>query len=290
MRSLGLFAAVIGAIVACGPGARGGNGGGGDGGGGGGDGGGGGGGDGGGSNPGESLVYAHSGSALYRVDTTTLQAVEVGPLSGLGTASLTDLAIDKTGNMVGITLSKLFSIDSSTGATTLVKALSGQAQGETSLSYIPADLNDPNSADILVAANDQGDVYQIDPGTGSAALLGSYGSGAGGKIVSSGDIFGVRGLGIYATVNVGSASSDFLATIDPTTWAATPIGTTGTGFKNIFGLGFWAGTIYGFVDDKTNHTGAIISIDATTGVGTQLGGNTVEWFGAGVTTDAPILQ
>jgi hypothetical protein len=281
---------VLGALVACGPGPR--NGGGAD--------------AGSGSNHpgldagsnsgtdgnlqnGPSLVYAHSGTTLYRIDTTTLQPVEVGDMTGLGTSSLTDLAIDKAGNMVGITLSKLFSIDSSTGSATLVKALAGAAQGETSLSFIPSDLSDPNSADILVSANDQGDVYQIDPTTGDATQLGSYGSAALGKIVSSGDLIGVRGLGIYATVNIGSAGTDYLAKIDPTTWAATPLG-TGTGFSDIFGLGFWDGTIYGFVDDKANHTGTIISIDANTGAGTQLDGNTVEWFGAGVTTDAPIIE
>jgi hypothetical protein len=237
-----------------------------------------------GNNTGTSLVYAHTGSVLYRVDSSTLSTVEVGPLTGLGNEGLTDLAVDKNENMVGITLSKLYSIVPTTGAATLVSALPAAVNGATSLSYIPSDLTDPNSTDILVTADSKGAVYEIDPGTGSATMIGSYGSAAGGKIVSSGDLIGVRNLGIYATVNVGSAANDYLAKIDPATWAATPLG-TGTGFKNIFGLGFWAGTIYGFT-----MSGQMITIDINSGAGTMASSGTQQWFGAGVTTDAPIIQ
>jgi hypothetical protein len=246
-----------------------------------------------GSNGITSRVYAHSGSVLYRIDTVNFGTVQIGAMTGLGSASLTDLAVDKNDHMVGVTLNKLYSVDATTGAVTLIKDLSQSTHNPTSLSYVPADLNDPNSADILVTADSVGDVYQIDEMTGSASKLGSYGTVALGKVVSSGDLIGVRGLGIYATVDVGngsgSAANDYLAKIDPTSWTATPIG-TGTGYNNIFGLGFWAGKIYGFVDDKTNHTGKIISIDANTGVGSEILSANIEWYGAGVTTDAPIIE
>ena len=234
-----------------------------------------------------SRVYAHSATTLYKIDTTTLSAVMVGNMTGLGGQSLTDLAVDKNDQMVGITLDKLYGIDSQTGTVTLIKDLSQSASGFTSLSYIPTDINDPNSTDILVSANDQGAVYKIDPSTGAATMLGSYGTVALGKVVSSGDLVGIRGLGIYATVNIGTEPNDYLAKIDPTTWKATPLG-TGTGFKSIFGLGYWAGKFYGFVDGGSS--GKIISIDQNTGAGTVIGSGTQAWFGAGVTTDAPILQ
>jgi hypothetical protein len=239
-----------------------------------------------GSNVDLSRVYAHSANKLYRIDTQTLQPVEIGPLAGL-TMSLTDLAIDKSDHMVGVTLNKLYTIDPTTGACTLVKQLTG-ANGYTSLSYVPSNLNDPNSADILVTANDQGDVFQIDATSGVATKIGSYGTAGAGKVISSGDLIGVRGLGIYATVDVGTTVNDYLAMIDPTTWTATPIG-TGTGFDHIFGLGFWAGTIYGFVDAGAG-TGKIIRIDPNTGVGTEINSSGIQWFGAGVATDAPIIQ
>jgi hypothetical protein len=233
-------------------------------------------------------VYAHSGTTLYRIDTQTFAPQMIGTMTGLGTQSLTDIAIDKDDHMVGITLDKLYGIDSTNGTVTLIKDLSQSATGFTSLSYVPSDLNDPASADILVSANDQGDVYQIDPGTGNATKLGSYGSVTQGKVISSGDLVGVRGLGIYATVNVGTATTDYLATIDPVTWKATPLG-TGTGFSNIFGLGYWAGTFYGFIDGGAG-AGKMITIDQTTGAGTLIQSGSVRWYGAGVTTDAPILQ
>ena len=239
-----------------------------------------------GSNTETSLVYAHSGTTLYRIDADTFAANEIGTISGLGGQSLTDLAVDKTGAMVGVTLDKLYSIDPTTAAATLVKALA--VSGDTSLSFVPTDLNDVNSADILVTANDQGDVYQIDETSGASTKIGSYGTAGAGKVISSGDLIGVRGLGIYATVNVGTEANDYLAAIDPTTWKATPLG-TGTGYKNIFGLGFWQGTIFGFVDDGTG-AGTMITIDKNTGVGTKIGSGTQQWFGAGVTTNAPVLE
>ena len=85
-----------------------------------------------------------------------------------------------------------------------------------------------------------------------------------------------------------SSRDGYLARIDPTTWKATPIG-TGTGYDNIFGLGFWDGKIYGFVSSGTD-SGKIITIDKDTGVGTQVQSGAVRWYGAGVATNAPVIQ
>jgi hypothetical protein len=243
-----------------------------------------------GTQPSDSRVFAHSGSKLYRVDTATLAPIEVGTMSGLGAQSLTDLAIDKSDKMIGITLDKLYTVSETTGAATLIRDLSQSASGFTSLSFVPSDLNDPNSADILVSANSIGDVFSIDTSTGNATLLGSYGTVAGGRVGSSGDLIGVRGLGIYATVNIGTdpAAVDYLARIDPATWIATPLG-IGTGYNDIFGLGFWQGKIYGFVSTSTT-SGKMITIDPNTGAGTEVQSGAIRWYGAGVATDAPILQ
>lgn len=238
-----------------------------------------------------SRVYAHSGDKLYQIDTQTLAPVNVGTMAGLGTQSLTDLAIDKADKMVGITLDKLYTINAQTGAATLVTALAtgAQSQNFTSLSFVPENLNDPNSGDILVSASSTGGVYEIDATTGTATMLGDFGMHNGQQIGSSGDLIGVQNLGIYATVNVGTnaMANDYLARIDPATWTATVIG-TGTGFNDIFGLAFWQGKIYGFV--AGSGTGKIITIDPTTGVGTEVQSGAVRWYGAGVATDAPILQ
>ena len=252
-----------------------------------------------GPNPAEnSRVYAHDGrvtngggaatpSALYLLNAATLATTKIGMMPELDTQSLTDLAIDKNDNMFGITFNKLFSINPQTAAATLIGPM--DIDNATSLSFVPEDVNDPNSADMLVTASSFGDVVRIDPLTGTTSPLGNYGMVNGMQIVSSGDLVGIQGLGIFATVDVGQADGDdFLARIDPVTWKATPIG-LGTGFNKIFGLGFWGGVIYGFVDLGAGNGGQMIQIDQNTGVGTLLNSSPIRWFGAGVTTSAPIL-
>ncbi|MBA3397631.1 MAG: hypothetical protein H0T89_33720 [Deltaproteobacteria bacterium] len=236
-------------------------------------------------------MYAHSGGMLYRLNNLTLAAIPVGPMTGLST-DLLDLAIDANDGLVGVTATKLFSLNATTGAATFIRDLTGDARGLTSLSYVPQSLTDPASPDILVSANGSGQVFQINQATGTATQIGSYGTAAGNAVIgSSGDLFGVRGLGIFATVDVGNDASanDYLARIDPANgWKATPLG-IGTGFNKIFGLGYWGGKIYGFVDNGFEAGGKMIEIDPNTGAGTVLSSADVRWFGAGVATDAPLL-
>jgi len=236
-----------------------------------------------------SKVYAHSGQVLYRLDTTTLEPVEIGPF-GLGTKSITDIAVDKDDRMLGVTLDAVYEIDVDTGAATWLADLDTAAPDFTSLSFVPVDLSNPASDEILVAANVEGRVFRIDPTDGSATELGQYGSTADGLIRSSGDLFAVHGVGIYATVTIGDDLTlpDYLASIDPTTWAATPIG-TGTPWDRIFGVGYWRGTVYGFVDQQSNG-GAIVELDLATGTGSVVDQRAVRWYGAGVTTVAPIVE
>lgn len=234
-----------------------------------------------------SKVYAHSGSVLYRLDTTTLQPVEIGAF-GTGAESITDIAVDKNDRMLGISLDNIYEINTSTGAATLLTMYTGTAN-LTSLSFVPLNLQDPNSAERLVAATDQGTVFEINQQTGAAMQIGTYGTAANGTIRSSGDIVAISGFGILATVTIGDTltAPDYLAQINPTTWAATPLG-TGTTYDKIFGVGFWKGKVYGFVD--TNSGGAIVELNPNTGAATPVNTGTVRWFGAGVTTDAPIID
>jgi hypothetical protein len=221
----------------------------------------------------------------------TLAAEQIGPLTGLpAMRGLLDLAIDKDDKIVGVTRDGLYAINSTTGATTLIRDLQTSAQDLSSLSYVPESITDVSSPDILVSATDVGDVFKIDPMTGNATKIGNYGMAANGQIKSSGDLFGVRGFGIYATVDIGTGKMDYLAKIDPANgWKATPLG-TGTGFDNIFGIGYWGGRIYGFVDNGAAVGGGkMIQIDPNTGAAALISSADIRWFGAGVTTAAPIL-
>ena len=68
------------------------------------------------------------------------------------------------------------------------------------------------------------------------------------------------------------------------TFAATPIGTD-TGYQDLWGIGFWKGQVFGFSDD-----GTFVLIDTTTGAATTVEVSDVEWWGAAVTTAAPIVD
>jgi len=67
-----------------------------------------------------SRVYAHSGGMLYRLNNKTLSAQPIGAMSGIGTQNMLDLAVDQNDKLVGITRDKLFGLNATTGAATLI--------------------------------------------------------------------------------------------------------------------------------------------------------------------------
>jgi len=75
-----------------------------------------------------------------------------------------------------------------------------------------------------------------------------------------------------------------LVRLAPNSFTATKIGGD-TGFGQIWGLGFWKNKIFGFTQ-----TGNFITIDPNTGAGTLVQSGGPEWWGAAVTTSAPVLQ
>lgn len=235
-----------------------------------------------------SRLYAHSGTDLYRIDTGSLDEIPVGTFN-TGGPSINDIAIDRNGLVFAVSLAKLWSIDPSSGAATEVGDFDG-SDGRNSLAFVPLDGADPLSGERLVTAGTSGDVYEVNPATGALTLLGNYGLSAGSQIRSAGDLVSIRGLGTFAAVTIGDTpgDADYLASVNTTTWVATPIGATSTGFDRILGLGFWGGTFYGFVDDGAGAgTGTTITIDEFTGTGSVADGVSFRWFGAGVATNAP---
>lgn len=235
-------------------------------------------------------LFMHSSTQLYRLDVAALTPILVGPFN-TGGPSILDIAIDKNDAMFGVSSAKLWSIDRATGAASEIGAFNGGPDALTSLSFVPLDAADPASAERLVTAGDSGSVYEVDPATGATTLLGNYGTSSGQQIRSAGDLVSIRGLGTFALVTIGDtpSASDFLATIDTTTWLATPIGTLSTGFDKVFGLGYQGGTMHGFVDNGAGAgTGSRIEIDLATGVGALADTSAIRWLGAGAATD-PLL-
>jgi hypothetical protein len=227
----------------------------------------------------EVLVYAQSGSDLFRVEPDTLKLSRIGPLEiplpdgkvkYLNTVA--DIAVDHAGRILGVTYDALLEIDPMTAE---CKTIAPLPSGLTfnGLSFIRVDRGD----EYLVATTAQGTVHRIDPVTGAATLIGSYGPG----LQSSGDLVSVSGYGTLATVK--GDGTDRLARIDPTTGAATIIGPIG--FTHVWGIGFWKDKVFGFTDH-----GEFVLIDPNTGEGKLVErDSSAPFWGAGVTTSVPVV-
>jgi len=226
---------------------------------------------------GQTFVYAHTSSTLYRVDPDTLAITMVGGFSfNTGFDSITDIAIDKTGKMIGVSFTAVYSIDPNTATgTRLSTGLSGLFNG---LSFVPATAIGQTGDDVLVATrNADGAVFEIDPMTGGTTQIGNMGG-----FSSSGDLVSVAQLGTLQTADNGTGP-DKLVSLAPNTFQATTIGTD-IGFAEIWGIAFWKDKVFGFTNG-----GEFITIDPTTGVGTLVQGNGPQWWGAAVTTLAPVI-
>jgi hypothetical protein len=226
----------------------------------------------------QTFVYAHTSSQLYKVDPDTLGVMLVGnfTFAGGGSDQITDIAIDKTGLMIGISFTSVYRIDPTTAACTrLSQDLTATFNG---LSFVPATEIGQTGPDILVATrNSSGIVSQINPATGAATQIGNMGG-----FSSSGDLVSIAGFGTMQTADNGSAA-DRLVRLAPNSFAATTIGTN-IGYGDIWGIAYWKDKIFGFTE-----AGQFITIDPTTGVGTLVQGNGPRWWGAAVTTLAPVI-
>jgi hypothetical protein len=224
-------------------------------------------------------VYAQTATTLYRVDPDTLAITKVGDFvwpSLLGD-TMTDIAIDKTGMMIGVSFSSVYRVDTTNAHTTLLTAsLAGEFNG---LSFVPADQLGQTGDDILVGTrNSDGKVFKIDSMTGAATQVGDMGA----SYASSGDLVAVANFGTVQTIT--GSSNDVLARLAPQTFVATPIGSD-TGFGEIWGVAYWKNKIYGFTE-----AGAFILIDPNTGAATLVSNTGLSWYGAAVTTLAPVIQ
>ena len=219
-------------------------------------------------------VYVCSYFKLYKVDPITLELTLIGPFqwpAGLEEELMTDIAVDKEKELTGISFGAVYSINKDTAETTFLANLETSFNG---LSF----LTQPDDTEILVGTALDGTVWQIDKTDGSSTMVGDFG----GVMESSGDLVSVYGLGTIATVKNGS-TNDYLARIDPTTGAATIIGNTG--LPDIWGVGFWGNRVFGFVA-----TNEFVLIDVNTGQTTFVLDGPENWTGAGVTTEALVIE
>lgn len=235
----------------------------------------------GGNVPDNAAVFAHTSDQLFRVDPDTFDVTLVGTFGGDASGdSITDIAIDGGGQMVGISYTRVYRIDAQTAVAT--RAGNGTLpQMFNGLSFVPSlEAFGTPGPDILIGSrNSDGKIFRVDPATGGATEIGDMGGG----YVSSGDIVAVSGFGIVATVGA-SVGPDTLVRLAPTTFAATPIGSS-TGWDNLWGIGFWKGKVFGFAE-----SGPFVTVDTATGAGTLVDDSGQAWWGAAVTTAAPVID
>jgi len=250
-------------------------------------------------------VYAHTTDTLYLFEPVSNDLKEIGKLSCLtGGESVVDLAVDRTGTVYATTFSHFLKVDPITASCTVIKEVgAGDDDYPNALSFVSAGTVDPTK-EALVGYTSTGsgvestDYVRIDTTTGVMTKIGKLNALATGtQYKSSGDLISLiqDSNRTFLTVKVSgadaAAGTDLLAEVDPTTGTLKKI-IGDTKQINIFGLGYWAGKGYGFSEN-----GGISEIDMATGAAVVVktltavdGGQAVPWYGAGVTTEAPITR
>jgi hypothetical protein len=224
-------------------------------------------------------VYAETPRTLYQVDPNPPNAMtelcdfhgDIHPDAGVN-----DIAVKRDGTLYGVTKTDLYEIDPHTCVGTHVVHLpQGDGGGFNCLTF--------SDQDTLIAADQRGQVLTVDINTGLATDAGRFGGGMG----CSGDIVALQDGTFYATAKfLNDGGGDYLVTLDPSRgYAATRVTSTTLGFHSIFGLGYWAGTLYGF-----DNSGNVLAIDPVLGHASLLRNepNTV-FYGAGTTPLAPVI-
>ncbi len=207
--------------------------------------------------PADLPVYINTGSELWGFDPVAVRATFIGDFEdayGNAPDTITDIAIDLSGNMYGVSFATLYRIDPTTAAVTRIGATDGELVGLTFL-----------SDGRLVGAGDG--VYIVDTASGrfTSTLVAS------GRYSTSGDIVGLPDGNLY-WATLGSSSSDDLVVVNPGSGSATRRGSMGVG--NVFGMAWYDGTLWGFTDGSQ-----AVEIDSTTARGTtsRVSG---AWYGA----------
>jgi hypothetical protein len=253
------------------------------------------------SGPGAGRVYAHTTDTLYLFEPFSKKLTKIGKLSCLAPGEpMIDIAVDRTGAMYGTSFGNFFSIDPVTASCTRVASSQSADDYPNGMSFVPAGTVD-KTKETLVGYTSKSlgptvaDQYvKIDTQTGAMTLIGNMNPpSATTKYKSSGDIISLAqdGNRTFVTVQTqGDAgpATDLLAEVDPATGVIKRI-VGDTKQAEIYGLGYWAGKGYGFSSD-----GHVVEIDMVKGTSTLVttltndAGAPVPWYGAGVTTQAPI--
>jgi hypothetical protein len=205
----------------------------------------------------QALSFLSTRTGIGTIDTSTgifTPFISSGP-------AFTDIALSNDNNLFGITFTELYSIDQSTGSSSLIGNL-GRGGFNNALGFAFSDDNQ------LFGAGDS-DFYTINTSTGATSLVANIPG-----FFSSGDIvFDPVNDRFLATSSFFHTDSLFSISRNGT---ATQIGNIG--FNYVFGLFFENGTLFGYTANNEQ-----LTIDLTTGAGTfdkKVTGVTGEILGA----------
>jgi hypothetical protein len=223
-------------------------------------------------------MYAHSSGTLHTVDVVDYSITNIGAFTYPNghNGSVTDVAIDRNGQLFAITFNDCFVCNPATAACYWLGSLPDSYNGMT---FIPPGTLDPNK-DSLIGITQGGGWYhlKIMNGMVQAQQLGSYGNG----YTSAGDSFSIDTVGTFAAVNKNGASGTVIVTVNPLTGTVTGELATLNGYFAVYGLAGWEGLILAF-----DSSGNILKVDPMTKIVTPLGDKNIGWWGAGVGTILP---
>lgn len=237
------------------------------------------------------LIYAHSRDTLFGFSPYTNQVTAVGTFrtpTGENAPFMLDLAVDSEGVIFTSSDRALFTVDPTTAVVTEVGDF-GLPERELlfALSFL-APAESPDGTEMLVGATNEGVYYRVERATARTTRLGAYPDGWS----SSGDIVSVEGLGTFATLRRSDFPGDVLARIlfagdgSSVVTVIGPIRGGTTDYTQIFGLGYWGRSLYGFTNG-----GQLLRIDRATGAAEVATPDTgaSQFWGAGVTVLAFVL-
>lgn len=239
-------------------------------------------------------VFVHSGDTLYKLDPNTNAVTKIGKFSG-NDDDMFDIALDADGNMFGTTASGLYRINKENAKCTTVR-MGQYGDYPNSLSFVPAGTLEADR-EVLVGYLDS-DYIRIDPDTGAKTTVRK--NALGNDLVSSGDIVSIRegDFLTYLTVKPKNKNSctgecasckdnDCVFEVDPST--GEKVSNLGSAKrKDVFGLAFWAGDLFGVNTDgklfriTTNSPPQVTNIPLD-----GLGSTPIKFYGAGSSTSAP---
>ncbi|WP_208995150.1 cadherin domain-containing protein [Roseibium hamelinense] len=182
-----------------------------------------------------SFYYSDDDGELHVISSDGSDTV----IGSTGVGALTDVAIDSSGKLFGITFSRLYSVDPQTGEATKISS-SKFGTSMNALEFAPDG--------TLYAASTNGKLYTVDVDTGKSTLVGEM------EFESAGDL-AFAGNKLYLSASDGS-----IVEIDPASGATVAVVAT-LPVSNAFGLvGDPAGQLYAFTSG-----GKVFQVDPETG-------------------------